>query len=79
MVTTGPYALFPHPIYTFGGVTLAGLLVALPVSMGIKFVVLGVFAVVQSIRMSKETKEMSLQFGAEYKEYRARLRARWRL
>ncbi len=70
LVTTGLYSKFRNPIYFFGGVAYAGLLVAWG-----KVIPLIVFFLLyptyQFLRARKEAEVLEKAFGDEYRRYRA--------
>jgi protein-S-isoprenylcysteine O-methyltransferase Ste14 len=68
LVKTGIYKKLRHPIYLFGMLFLAGLILitkAFPL-----FLVLAILLVLQRNRIVKEEKVLAEKFGDEYKEYR---------
>ncbi len=70
LVTTGLYSKFRNPIYLFGGVAYAGLLIAWG-----KVIPLIVFFLLyptyQSMRARKEAEVLEKAFGDEYRRYKA--------
>ena len=67
LITTGPYAVVRHPIYTGILVGFLGLAIALSEVRG--FVVLVLFFLVFWAKLSKEEQWMSSQFGETYAKY----------
>lgn len=67
LITSGPYALLRHPIYTGSLVGFLGLAIALSQVRG--FVVLAIMFVVFWAKLSKEEQWMHSQFGETYSNY----------
>jgi protein-S-isoprenylcysteine O-methyltransferase Ste14 len=67
LITTGPYAVVRHPIYTGILVGFLGLAIALSEVRG--FVVFVLFFLVFWAKLSKEEQWMSSQFGETYAKY----------
>jgi protein-S-isoprenylcysteine O-methyltransferase Ste14 len=67
LITTGPYAVLRHPIYTGTLAGFVGLAVALSEVRG--FVVVVLFFLVFWAKLSKEEKWMRSQFGETYAKY----------
>ena len=68
LITTGIYSKIRNPIYVFGAVTLAGLILILqkPVLwIGLVIVVAG-----QTLRARREARVLEAAFGDQYREYR---------
>ena len=68
LVTTGLYSRIRNPIYVFGALMVAGVIVASG-----KFWILLAFCIVipmQIIRSRKESRVLAEKFGADYEEYK---------
>jgi protein-S-isoprenylcysteine O-methyltransferase Ste14 len=68
LVTTGLYSKIRNPIYVFGGVILAGLILVVGRPGG--WLVLLAAAVGQTIRARREARVLEAAFGDAYREYR---------
>lgn len=70
LVTTGIYSRFRNPIYVFGGVGMAGFILAIrrPWFL-LAFVVL---VPLQLVRSRREARVLEDKFGDAYREYRAK-------
>lgn len=73
LVTSGPYALVRHPIYTGFLLGFAGCAVALGEVRGLVAVAIVLAVLVQKLRL--EEKWMAEKFGDTYRAYRRRVRA----
>ena len=70
LVTRGLYSKIRNPIYAFGAVAIAGLLMML--QKPALWVILLVIVVVQSVRAHKEAQVLEAKFGDDYRAYRSR-------
>jgi len=68
LVTTGIYSKIRNPIYVFGAVTIAG--VILVVQRPVLWVPLFVAVVLQTLRARREARVLEAAFGDAYREYR---------
>lgn len=68
LVTRGLYARIRNPIYTFGGLSLAGLILVLDRPLYLLFFV--VLVPVQLMRSRKEEKVLTERFGDTYLRYK---------
>jgi len=68
LVTTGIYSKIRNPIYVFGTVLFAGLILIL--QRPLLWVLLGVVIVAQMLRARKEAAVLESAFGDAYREYR---------
>ncbi|MGO9434039.1 MAG: methyltransferase family protein [Terracidiphilus sp.] len=73
LVTTGPYAVARHPIYTGLLLALVGTALAVGQWRGIVAVIVILMAFV--LKMAQEEKMMMQTFPAEYPQYRQRVKA----
>jgi len=73
LVTSGPYALVRHPIYTGLLLALLGSALALGQVRGVLAVLLAAAALWRKLR--NEERWMEQQFGEAYRQYRRRVRA----
>ena len=71
LVTSGPYQIVRHPIYTGVILALLGVTLVYPFELIIFFLVCGMFL----WRVKKEENLMEGQFGEKYREYKKRTRA----
>jgi protein-S-isoprenylcysteine O-methyltransferase Ste14 len=70
LVTNGLYSKFRNPIYLFGGVAFAGLLIA--IGNPIIFLLFLLFYSHQFLRIRKEAKVLEEAFGEDYRRYKAK-------
>jgi protein-S-isoprenylcysteine O-methyltransferase Ste14 len=70
LVTHGLYARFRDPVYVFGGLLLAGILVF--IGRPVFFLAFLILIPVQWIRARKERAVLEATFGDEYRRYRQR-------
>lgn len=68
LVTTGIYSKIRNPIYVFGTVMLAGMLLVL--QRPSLWILLAFLAALQTIRARKEARVLDAAFGEDYREYR---------
>jgi protein-S-isoprenylcysteine O-methyltransferase Ste14 len=68
LVTTGLYSKVRNPIYVFGMVSLAGLILVL--QRPALWVLLVIMAIGQTIRARREARVLEAAFGDAYREYR---------
>lgn len=68
LVTTGIYSKIRNPIYLFGMVMIAGLI--LVVQRPILFIALFILLIGQTIRARREARVLEAAFGDAYREYR---------
>lgn len=68
LVTTGLYSRIRNPIYVFGMVMLAGMVLILHQPIGWLVIVAGVIG--QTIRANREAQVLEAAFGDAYREYR---------
>lgn len=68
LVTTGIYSKIRNPIYVFGTVALAGLILLL--QRPSLWVLLAVLVAAQTIRATREARVLEAAFGEAYREYR---------
>lgn len=68
LVTTGLYSKIRNPIYVFGIVTIAGMILILGRPVG--WLVLAAAIVGQTIRARREARVLEAAFGDAYREYR---------
>jgi len=73
LVTSGPYAIVRHPIYTGLVVAFVGSATALGEARGVLAVALVVASLWRKLRL--EERWMAEQFGDDYERYRGRVRA----
>lgn len=70
LVTHGLYSRIRNPIYVFGALTIAGIL--LFIGQPILLVFLAVIVPLQIYRVRNEEKVLAAKFGDEYRAYKAR-------
>ena len=70
LVTHGLYSKIRNPIYVFGVVMLAGLMLVLQ-ERGLWFVLVAVI-IVQAFRARREARVLETAFGDAYREYRSK-------
>src|ERR1700758_3370357 len=68
LVTTGLYSKIRNPIYVFGGVMIAGLILVL--QRPALWILLFIVVLGQTIRARREARVLEAAFGDEYREYR---------
>jgi protein-S-isoprenylcysteine O-methyltransferase Ste14 len=70
LVTSGLYSRIRNPIYVFGIVMMAG--IVLVVQRPALWIVVGAVAIGQTLRARREAKVLEATFGDTYREYRRR-------
>jgi len=73
LVTSGPYAIVRHPIYTGLVLAFVGSAITLGEMRGVLAVVIVVASLWRKLRL--EERWMAEQFGDDYERYRDRVRA----
>jgi protein-S-isoprenylcysteine O-methyltransferase Ste14 len=68
LVTRGLYSKIRNPIYTFGTIAVAGMLLILQIPK--LWILLGVLVAIQILRAGKEARVLEARFGEEYRAYR---------
>ncbi len=68
MITHGVYSKIRNPIYVFGSVAIAGIIVAMHQPRW--WAVLLVAVIVQTLRAHREAQVLEATFGDAYREYR---------
>ena len=68
LVTRGLYSRIRNPIYTFGTVAIAGMLLILQIPK--LWILLVVLAAIQIFRAGREARVLEARFGEEYRAYR---------
>jgi protein-S-isoprenylcysteine O-methyltransferase Ste14 len=68
LVTRGIYSKIRNPIYVFGSILLAGLILIL--QRPSLWILLGVVIIAQTLRAKKEARVLEAAFGDDYREYR---------
>jgi protein-S-isoprenylcysteine O-methyltransferase Ste14 len=67
-VTRGLYSRIRNPIYTFGTVAIAGMLLILQIPK--LWILLVVLVAIQIFRAGREARVLEARFGEEYRAYR---------
>lgn len=70
LVTHGIYSKIRNPIYVFGTVMFAGLV--LVIHRPVLWLIIPVMIIVQTIRAQREAQVLEAAFGDAYREYRSR-------
>ncbi|PYX20068.1 MAG: hypothetical protein DMG82_23320 [Acidobacteria bacterium] len=68
LVTRGLYSRIRNPIYTFGTVAMAGMLLILQIPK--LWILLVVLVAIQIFRAGREARVLEARFGEEYRAYR---------
>jgi protein-S-isoprenylcysteine O-methyltransferase Ste14 len=68
LVTSGIYSKIRNPIYVFGMIAIAGLVLVL--RRPVLWLLFLAFAIVQALRAHREAKVLEAAFGDAYREYR---------
>ena len=68
LVTTGLYSKIRNPIYVFGAVMIAGVILVL--QRPVLWIVLFLVVIGQTIRARREARVLEAAFGDQYREYR---------
>jgi protein-S-isoprenylcysteine O-methyltransferase Ste14 len=68
LVTHGLYSKIRNPIYVFGTIAIAGMLLILQIPR--LWILLGALAVLQVVRAGREARVLEAKFGEEYRVYR---------
>ena len=68
LVTLGLYSRIRNPIYTFGTVAIAGMLLILQIPK--LWILLVVLVAIQIFRAGREARVLEARFGEEYRAYR---------
>ena len=68
LVTRGLYSRIRNPIYTFGTVAIAGMLLILQIPK--LWILLVVLVAIQIFRAGREARVLEARFGEEYRAYR---------
>jgi protein-S-isoprenylcysteine O-methyltransferase Ste14 len=68
LVTRGLYSKIRNPIYIFGTIAIAGMLLILQIPR--LWILLMVLVAVQIFRAGREARALELRFGEEYRAYR---------
>jgi protein-S-isoprenylcysteine O-methyltransferase Ste14 len=68
LVTRGLYSRIRNPIYTFGTVAIAGMLLILQIPK--LWILLVVLVAIQIFRAGREARVLEARFGEEYRTYR---------
>ena len=69
LVTHGLYSKIRNPIYVFGTIAVAGVVLALHLRWG--WILLAVLIAVQVLRARREARVLEAKFGDEYRRYRS--------
>jgi len=69
LITHGIYSKIRNPIYVFGSVLIAGMILALH-ARPLWWLALGVMGVVQALRARREAQVLEAAFGDAYRQYR---------
>ena len=69
-MTHGLYSKIRNPIYVFGNLYVAGLLLVL--QQPILVIVLAILIIVQAVRARREARVLEAAFGDAYRQYRSK-------